>query len=86
MVVSCIGVAWKAYSLPYDWTVGNELLRHTLGSVSINFPVTAAESNSMRQILIGLHVWATMESYEVLGIFGAHVFCYSQGADLLSRA
>jgi phosphatidylethanolamine N-methyltransferase len=32
-LVSCIGVAWKAYSLPHDWTVGNELLRHTLGTV-----------------------------------------------------
>ncbi|KAH9476865.1 phosphatidylethanolamine N-methyltransferase [Psilocybe cubensis] len=51
--VSCIGVAWKAYSVPYNWTVGNELLRHTIGA-----------------ILIALHVWATMESYEVLGIFG----------------
>ncbi|KAF9559021.1 phosphatidylethanolamine N-methyltransferase [Agrocybe pediades] len=51
--VSCIGVAWKAYSVPHDWTVGHELLRHTLGA-----------------ILIALHVWATIESYEVLGIFG----------------
>ncbi|KDR78306.1 hypothetical protein GALMADRAFT_245423 [Galerina marginata CBS 339.88] len=51
--VSCVGVAWKAYHLPRDWTVGNELLCHTLGAV-----------------LIALHVWATMESYEVLGIFG----------------
>ncbi|KAH0580012.1 phosphatidylethanolamine N-methyltransferase [Termitomyces sp. 'cryptogamus'] len=50
---SCIGVAWKTYSIPNDWTVGNELLRHTLGL-----------------LLIGLHVWATMESYEVLGVFG----------------
>lgn len=31
--VSVIGVAWKAYSLPNNWTVGNELLRHTLGLV-----------------------------------------------------
>jgi phosphatidylethanolamine N-methyltransferase len=35
--VSCIGVAWKAYSLPHDWTVGNELLRHTLGAVRTYF-------------------------------------------------
>lgn len=34
LIVSCIGVAWKAYSLPNNWTVGNELLRHTLGLVS----------------------------------------------------
>ncbi|KAF8154235.1 phospholipid methyltransferase-domain-containing protein [Crassisporium funariophilum] len=51
--VSCIGVVWKAYLIPNDWMVGNELLRHTLGA-----------------LLIGLHVWATMESYEVLGLFG----------------
>ena len=31
--VSVIGVAWKAYSFPNNWTVGNELLRHTLGLV-----------------------------------------------------
>ncbi|GLB44428.1 putative catalyzes the first step of the methylation pathway of phosphatidylcholine biosynthesis, the SAM-dependent methylation of phosphatidylethanolamine (PE) to phosphatidylmonomethylethanolamine (PMME) [Lyophyllum shimeji] len=51
--VSCIGVVWKTYAIPHDWTVGNELLRHTLGL-----------------LLVGLHVWATMESYEVLGVFG----------------
>ena len=27
------------------------------------------------QLLIGLHIWATMESYEVLGLFGACVGC-----------
>lgn len=32
-LVSCVGVVWKSYSLPHDWTVGNELLRHTLGVV-----------------------------------------------------
>ncbi|KAF8064345.1 phosphatidylethanolamine N-methyltransferase [Lyophyllum atratum] len=51
--VSCINVVWKTYSIPYDWTVGNELLRHILGL-----------------LLVGLHVWATMESFEVLGVFG----------------
>ncbi|RDB17735.1 Phosphatidylethanolamine N-methyltransferase [Hypsizygus marmoreus] len=51
--VSCIGVVWKTYSIPQDWTVGNELLRHTLGV-----------------LLVALHVWATMESYQVLGLFG----------------
>ncbi|OBZ74367.1 Phosphatidylethanolamine N-methyltransferase [Grifola frondosa] len=50
---SFIGLAWKTYSVPHEWTVGNELLRHTLGV-----------------ILIGLHVWSTLESYEVLGLFG----------------
>ncbi|KAG5637707.1 phosphatidylethanolamine N-methyltransferase [Sphagnurus paluster] len=51
--VSCIAVVWKTYSIPHDWTVGNELLRHVLGL-----------------LLVGLHVWATMESYQVLGVFG----------------
>lgn len=39
--VSCIGVVWKTYSIPNDWTVGDELLRHTLGAVriSISFPI-----------------------------------------------
>ncbi|KAH8077088.1 phosphatidylethanolamine N-methyltransferase [Cristinia sonorae] len=50
---SFIGLTWKTYSIPHDWTVGNELLRHTLGL-----------------ILILVHVWATLESYEVLGLFG----------------
>ncbi|KAF8890763.1 phosphatidylethanolamine N-methyltransferase [Infundibulicybe gibba] len=51
--VSSIGLVWKTYAIPNDWTVGNELLRHTVGI-----------------LLVGLHVWATMESFEVLGIFG----------------
>ncbi|GBE86958.1 Phosphatidylethanolamine N-methyltransferase [Sparassis crispa] len=51
--ISAICLAWKTYSLPHEWTVGNELLRHTMGT-----------------ILIGLHIWSTMESYEVLGLFG----------------
>ncbi|KAG6811507.1 hypothetical protein H0H92_007109 [Tricholoma furcatifolium] len=52
-LTSFIGVVWKTYSIPHGWTVGNELLRHTLGL-----------------LLIGLHVWASMESFEVLGVFG----------------
>jgi phosphatidylethanolamine N-methyltransferase len=32
-LVSCIGVVWETYSIPNDWIVGNELLRHTLGLV-----------------------------------------------------
>ncbi|KAG6899626.1 hypothetical protein C0993_008568 [Termitomyces sp. T159_Od127] len=56
---SCIGVVWKTYSIPHDWTVGNELLRHTLGLVG-----------PFLLLLVGLHVWATRESYEVLGVFG----------------
>ncbi|KAJ3742832.1 phospholipid methyltransferase-domain-containing protein [Lentinula detonsa] len=51
--VSFLGLVWRTYSIPSNWTVGVELLRHTLGAV-----------------LVGLHVWATFESYEVLGVFG----------------
>ncbi|KAF7759714.1 hypothetical protein Agabi119p4_11409 [Agaricus bisporus var. burnettii] len=51
--VSCLSVVMKTYLIPNDWSVGNDLLRHTLGA-----------------LLIGLHVWASMESYEVLGLFG----------------
>ncbi|KAJ6554459.1 phosphatidylethanolamine N-methyltransferase [Mycena capillaripes] len=51
--VSFIGVVWKTYSIPSDWTVGHELLRHTMGA-----------------LLVGLHIWAALESFEVLGLFG----------------
>ncbi|KAJ6625971.1 phospholipid methyltransferase-domain-containing protein [Mycena sp. CBHHK59/15] len=51
--VSFIGVVWQTYSIPDDWTVGHELLRHTLGA-----------------LLVGLHIWAAMECFEVLGLFG----------------
>ncbi|CDO68736.1 hypothetical protein BN946_scf184989.g2 [Trametes cinnabarina] len=50
---SFIGLTWETYSVPQQWTAGNELLRHTLGV-----------------IMIGLHIWSTLESYEVLGLFG----------------
>ncbi|KIP06876.1 hypothetical protein PHLGIDRAFT_30282 [Phlebiopsis gigantea 11061_1 CR5-6] len=50
---SFIGLAWKTYSIPNNWTVGNELLRHTMGA-----------------LLIAVHIWATFEQYEVLGMFG----------------
>ena len=32
-VVSLGCLAWKVYSLPQQWTAGDELLRHTLGVV-----------------------------------------------------
>ncbi|THU85514.1 phosphatidylethanolamine N-methyltransferase [Dendrothele bispora CBS 962.96] len=51
--VSFFGVVWQTYSLPQDWTVGVELLKHTMGAV-----------------MIALHVWSSIESYEVLGLFG----------------
>ncbi|TFY80389.1 hypothetical protein EWM64_g3623 [Hericium alpestre] len=33
--VSACGLVWKTYSIPSDWTVGNELLRHTMGVMLI---------------------------------------------------
>ncbi|KAI0042743.1 hypothetical protein FA95DRAFT_1584332 [Auriscalpium vulgare] len=36
---SFVGLVWKTYSIPNDWTVGSELLRHTLGAVLIAFHV-----------------------------------------------
>jgi hypothetical protein len=33
-IVSFIGLATQTYRLPVEWTVGDELLRHTLGAVS----------------------------------------------------
>ncbi|KAH9922238.1 phosphatidylethanolamine N-methyltransferase [Fomitopsis serialis] len=32
--VSFICLAWKTYTIPQEWTVGVELLRHTMGAVS----------------------------------------------------
>ncbi|KAI0742935.1 phosphatidylethanolamine N-methyltransferase [Daedaleopsis nitida] len=51
--VSSACLAWRTYSIPQQWTVGNELLRHTLGV-----------------LMIGLHIWSSLEVYEVLGLFG----------------
>lgn len=50
---SFFALVWNAYEIPGAWSVGTELLRHTMGAA-----------------LIGLHVWATRESLEVLGVFG----------------
>ncbi len=36
LLASFIGLALKTYSIPINWTVGNELLRHTLGAVGGN--------------------------------------------------
>ncbi|KAF7321133.1 Phosphatidylethanolamine N-methyltransferase [Mycena chlorophos] len=58
--VSFIGLAWQTYSIPQDWTVGVELLRHTIGAPSTHPP----------QMLVGLHIWAALECFEVLGPFG----------------
>ncbi|KDN33294.1 hypothetical protein RSAG8_13615, partial [Rhizoctonia solani AG-8 WAC10335] len=46
-------LAWKTYSSPAEWTVGDQLLRHTLGV-----------------LLLGLHAWAALQTFEVLGVFG----------------
>lgn len=33
---SFCALAWKCYSIPEDWTVGSQLVRHTLGLVSLD--------------------------------------------------
>ncbi|KAH9993405.1 phospholipid methyltransferase-domain-containing protein [Russula vinacea] len=35
--VSCFGLVWKTYELPHAWITGNELLRHTVGTILIAF-------------------------------------------------
>lgn len=39
--VSFLGLVWKTYSIPGNWTVGTELLRHTLGTALIGLHVWA---------------------------------------------
>ena len=67
---SSICLAWKTYTIPQDWSVGNELLRHTMGVVSLGILLLPMLVLMLHQLLIGLHIWATLESYEVLGVFG----------------
>ncbi|QRW02367.1 methylene-fatty-acyl-phospholipid synthase [Ceratobasidium sp. AG-Ba] len=50
---SFVVLAWKNYSIPVDWSVGDQLLRHTFG-----------------MLLLGLHLWAALQSFEILGAFG----------------
>ena len=52
-----------------DWTVGGTLLRHVLGLVSF-LVLGFAQANF--KALIGLHIWAAVSTYEVLGDFGEH--------------
>ncbi|KAF8510469.1 phosphatidylethanolamine N-methyltransferase [Hysterangium stoloniferum] len=41
---SFVGLAWQTYSIPAEWTVGDQLLRHTLGAILIGLHMwTAAE-------------------------------------------
>jgi len=44
-LVSFIGLVWKTYSFPSEWTVGNDLLRHTLGVV--RFSALSPSSSSL---------------------------------------
>ncbi|KIY48597.1 phosphatidylethanolamine N-methyltransferase [Fistulina hepatica ATCC 64428] len=43
--VSFIGLVWKTYSIPVNWTVGHELLRHTCGALLIALHVWAARES-----------------------------------------
>ncbi|KAF8588065.1 phosphatidylethanolamine N-methyltransferase [Ramaria rubella] len=56
---SFVGLAWQTYSIPAEWTVGDQLLRHTLGA-----------ARSFHRILIGIHMWTAAQCYDVLGVFG----------------
>ena len=69
-VVSLGCLAWKVYSLPQQWTAGDELLRHTLGVVSRRALDIDWVAHLNAQLMIGLHVWSSLESYGVLGFFG----------------
>ncbi|GAA6020363.1 hypothetical protein JCM10207_002082 [Rhodosporidiobolus poonsookiae] len=42
--VSFGALAWKCYSIPHNWTVGGELVRHTLGLLLIALHVWTASS------------------------------------------
>jgi hypothetical protein len=35
VTASFCGLAWKCYNIPIDWTVGTQLVRHTLGLVRV---------------------------------------------------
>ena len=70
VVVSLGCLAWKVYSLPQQWTAGDEPLRYTLGVVSRRALDIEWVVHLNAQLMIGLHVWSSLESYGVLGFFG----------------
>ncbi|GAA6018038.1 hypothetical protein JCM11491_000043 [Sporobolomyces phaffii] len=41
---SFLVLAWKCYNVPHDWTIGSELVRHTLGLLLIALHVWSAQS------------------------------------------
>ncbi|KZT35944.1 hypothetical protein SISSUDRAFT_1008125 [Sistotremastrum suecicum HHB10207 ss-3] len=52
--VSFIVLAWKTYHIPTNWTVGDELLRHTLGGLLIALHVWAATESLQ---VLGVFGW-----------------------------
>lgn len=44
ILVSCLGVVAKTYLIPNDWSVGNDLLCHTLGAVRTHPAIFAPPS------------------------------------------
>ena len=70
VVVSLGCLAWKVYSLPQQWTAGDESLCHMLGVVSRRALDIEWVVHLNAQLMIGLHVWSSLESYGVLGFFG----------------
>ncbi|TDL26839.1 phosphatidylethanolamine N-methyltransferase [Rickenella mellea] len=43
--ISFIGLVWNTYTFPKDWTVGDSLLRHTLGAAFVLLHVWAASES-----------------------------------------
>jgi phosphatidylethanolamine N-methyltransferase len=64
-----MSLAWKSYTAPVAWFEGDALLCHTLGAVRI-FTYSLSRTEICFKLLIALHLWAAMESFEVLGVFG----------------
>lgn len=52
-------MVWKTYAIPHDWTVGNELLRHTLGAVRYNYHFFSPNA----ELLLLASNWATYLGY-----------------------
>lgn len=67
-----MSLAWKSYTAPVAWFEGDALLCHTLGAVRI-LAYSLSCTEICFQLLIALHLWAAMESFEVLGVFGVSI-------------
>jgi phosphatidylethanolamine N-methyltransferase len=73
VLASLTSLAWKSYTAPVAWFEGDALLCHTLGAVRVFFTYSLSRTQIRFKLLIALHVWAAMESFEVLGVFGVSI-------------